>query len=313
MKKVLYLIFAGLLVLGACNNSKDSGSGKTTSQVDENKVQFKNDTLVLDQAVLKIKDTFLVNDKESSSGKKLLAFKYEVKSKDGSEDVTPMNVWIASMEVTQDDKNTERKLEVGIMPNTGEFEKWSEHSEDVIKKGKTSKGIMTYELDNDNQVTLKATQGTSGKDLGNKKINVSKLKTIDYSATKDITSDVESNTKNVATVSENKSSESVNTTEIKQDNSDDKQTQPKQSNQTQQTNLQQASSQRTQTNNQIDSQTEPNGYHKIYNQVNPELVAHNDELSRQQTQAKIEYNKNFDPAKNDDLYNLETGLKVSEE
>ncbi|MCH4489281.1 DUF5067 domain-containing protein [Staphylococcus haemolyticus] len=311
MKKVLFILLACLFVLGACSNSNNSG--KTATQVDENKVQFKNDTLVLDQAVLKIKDTFLINDKESSNGKKLLAFKYEVKSKDGSENVTPINVWIASMEATQDDESTENKLEVGITPNTGKFEKWSEHSEDVIKKGKTSKGIMTYELDNDNQVTLKATQGADGKDLGNKKINISKLKTIDYSVTEDITSNGESNTKSIASVPGSKSFESLSDNEIKHDNSNDKQTQPKQSNQSQQTNLQQVSNQPTQSNNQVDNQPEPNGYHKVYNQVNPELVAHNDELSRQQTQAKIEYNKNFDPAKDDDLYNIETGSKVSEE
>mgnify|MGYP006875774184 CR=1 FL=1 len=35
-------------------------------------------------------------------------------------------------------------------------------------------------------MTLKATKGTEGKKLGNKKIDVSKLKTVDYSAADDI-------------------------------------------------------------------------------------------------------------------------------
>lgn len=168
---------------------------KKTTSVDENKVQFTNDTLVLDQAVLKIKDIFLVNDKDLDNGKKLLAFKYEVKSKDGDEQITPMNVWIASMETTQDSENTESKLEVGPTPNTGKFEEWDKHNNDVIKKGKTAKGIITYELENDKQVTLKATKGTEGKKLGTKKIDISKLKTVDYSAADDIIKDSASSSK----------------------------------------------------------------------------------------------------------------------
>lgn len=193
MKKILFLILSSFIVLGACGNN-DSNSKKTTS-VDENKVQFTNDTLVLDQAVLKIKDTFLVNDKDLDNGKKLLAFKYEVKSKDGDEQITPMNVWIASMETTQDSENTESKLEVGPTPNTGKFEEWDKHNNDVIKKGKTAKGIITYELENDKQVTLKATKGTEGKKLGIKKIDISKLKSVDYSAADDIINDSASSSK----------------------------------------------------------------------------------------------------------------------
>ena len=193
MKKVLFILLSCFLVLGACGNN-DSNSKKMTS-VDENKVQFTNDTLVLDQAFLKIKDTFLVNDKDSDNGKKLLAFKYEVKSKDGNEQITPMNVWIASMETTQDSENTESKLEVGPTPNTGKFEKWDKHNNDVIKKGKTAKGIITYELENDKQVTLKATKGTEGKKLGIKKIDISKLKSVDYSAADDIINDSASSSK----------------------------------------------------------------------------------------------------------------------
>lgn len=185
MKKGLFILLSCIIFLGACSN--DNGNSKDTTSVDENKVQFNNNTLVLDQAVLKIKDTFLINYKESENGKKLLAFKYEVKSKDGDEQITPMNVWIASMEAVQDSENTENKLEVGATPNTGKFEDWDKHNNDVIKKGKTAKGIITYELENDKQVTLKATKGTEAKKLGSKKIDVSKLKTVDYSAVEDIT------------------------------------------------------------------------------------------------------------------------------
>lgn len=180
MKKVLFLIFASLLVLGACGNND-----KNTEKVSEDKPQFKNDTLVLDQAVLKIDDTFILNDKDS--GDKLLAFKYHVKNKSDSEDITSMNVWIACFEATQDSDNTVNKLDVGITPTTGKLGEWNEHSNDTIKKGKTAKGIMTYKLQNDEDVVLKATKGADGKKLGTKKIKLDDLKSEDYSVTEDLT------------------------------------------------------------------------------------------------------------------------------
>ena len=49
MKKVLFILLSCFLVLGACGNND-----KNTEKVSEDKPQFKNDTLVLDQAVLKL-------------------------------------------------------------------------------------------------------------------------------------------------------------------------------------------------------------------------------------------------------------------
>lgn len=256
MKKVLFILLSCFLVLASCSNN-NSNSKKSTS-VDENKVQFTNDTLVLDQAVLKIKDTFLVNDKDLGNGKKLLAFKYEVKSKDGDEQITPMNVWIASMETTQDSENTESKLEVGPTPNTGKFEEWDKHNNDVIKKGKTAKGIITYELENDKQVTLKATKGTEGKKLGAKKIDISKLKTVDYSAADDITNYSASSSKegNKDVANNESESTSKNDNGKSQDNNgNNERTQGKQA--TQQNNNQQS-----QNNNSYMTQEQINEWNK---------------------------------------------------
>lgn len=167
MKRLLGLVLASTLILGACGSSgdkKESNDAKTS--VDENKAQFKNDTLVLDQAVLKIKDVFLINDKDNQkSKKKLIAFKYEVKSKVDDDKITPTNVWIASMSATQDSKDTVNKLEMDITPNTGKLGEWNKHSFDKIKKGGTAKGLVTYQLQNDNEVTLHATKGSEDKKI----------------------------------------------------------------------------------------------------------------------------------------------------
>lgn len=190
MKKVFGVLLASTLVLGACGNDDNNSDGKKsnnteTKSVNENKPQFANDTLVIDQAVLKIDDTFILNDKDS--GDKLLAFKYHVKNKSDSEDITSMNVWIACFEATQDSDNTVNKLDVGITPTTGKLGEWNEHSNDTIKKGKTAKGIMTYKLQNNEDVVLKATKGADGKKLGTKTIKLDDLKSEDYSVTEDLT------------------------------------------------------------------------------------------------------------------------------
>ncbi|MDA3746998.1 DUF5067 domain-containing protein [Staphylococcus aureus] len=186
MRRLLGLVLASTLILGACSAGDKKINSDNKSSVDENKAQFKNDTLVLDQAVLKIKDVFLINDKDNKkSNKKLIAFKYEVKSKVDDDKITATNVWIASMSATQDSKNTVNKLEMDITPNTGKLGEWSKHNFDKIKKGGTAKGLVTYQLQNDNEVTLHATKGSEDIKLGTKKIDISKLKTVDYSVVED--------------------------------------------------------------------------------------------------------------------------------
>ncbi|WP_017465016.1 DUF5067 domain-containing protein [Staphylococcus epidermidis] len=268
MKKVLFLIFASLLVLGACGNDDNNSNGKKsnnteTKSVNENKPQFTNDTLVIDQAVLKIDDTFILNDKDS--GDKLLAFKYHVKNKSDSEDITSMNVWIACFEATQDSDNTVNKLYVGITPTTGKLGKWNEHSNDTIKKGKTAKGIMTYKLQNDEDVVLKATKGADGKKLGTKTIKLDDLKSEDYSATEDLTDNSKkddtsenNDSKNVASAKSDDNNSEESKTENDKTTSDSNNSQSTNSNQN---NVASASSnsqsgQSTQTNNQTSNTQE---------------------------------------------------------
>lgn len=132
-------------------------------KVNENTPTFKDDTLVIDDAILKIKDTSIVHDKDIN--KKMIVFRYEVKNKSGKEEVHPNTVFIAAFNVFQDTDNVVARLEVGMTPSTGEYAEWAKHANDTIKKGKTSKGIMSYELENNENVTLKATKGIGGKEL----------------------------------------------------------------------------------------------------------------------------------------------------
>ncbi|WP_194750379.1 DUF5067 domain-containing protein [Staphylococcus chromogenes] len=209
MKRLMFLLFASILVLSACGNEKGSET-KQETKVNEDEPQFTNDTLVIDDAVLKIKDTFIVNDKDS--GKKSIVFKYEVKSKSGRENVAPNTIFMAGFTVLQDTENSLAELDAGTTPNTGKYEEWSKHAYDTIKKGKSAKGIIGYELENNNKVTLKATKGIGGKELGEKEIDLSKLKTVDYSAVDDIVGEFNDSNNQNTTSSAPQNSTEENTT-----------------------------------------------------------------------------------------------------
>lgn len=191
MKKLIGITLASFLVLSACGNEQKKENGSKTESINENKVQFKDDTLVIEDAVLTIKDIFIVNDKSDNTQN--IAFKYEVKNKSGKAEVTALNVWFATMKLEQESEDTINKLEVGFTPVTGNLGKWNEHSNDKIKKGKSAKGIMTYKLQNKNKVILIASKGLVGEELGKKEIDISKLKSMDYSVVEDMKKELDTN------------------------------------------------------------------------------------------------------------------------
>lgn len=203
MKKVFALLLTSALILGACSNG---GAEQKSDKVNESKVQYKNNTVVLDQAVLYIKDVFILKNKDN--GKKEIVFKYEVKNKTDKEEITPSNIFGVATQIKQDNGNTVDNLNTGmsLVPN-GKYKEWLEHSNDTIKKGETAKGMSGYELKNDNKVTVKFTQGAGGKDLGKKVYDLSKLKTVDYSTSNDANKAVHSDDEN----SQNETANSENT------------------------------------------------------------------------------------------------------
>lgn len=181
MKKVFSLLLAAALILGACSNGN---SGKDSEKVNVSKVQYKNNTIVLNQAVLYLKDAFILNN--TDNGKKEIVFKYEVKNKTNKEEITPSNVFLVAVQAKQDNDNTTDNLNTGtsLVPS-GKYKEWMEHSDDVIKKDKIAKGMSAFELKNDKKVILNFTQGMGGKKLGSKEYDLSKLKTVDYSSEQD--------------------------------------------------------------------------------------------------------------------------------
>ena len=207
MKKLLGILLASALVLGACGNKEESKAENKTESVNENKAQFKNDTLVLDQAVLYIKDAFIVKNTETD--KKEIAIKYEVKNKTDKSEITPLNVWTAGVNVKQDDDNTISDLDTGVtIGDGGKYKEWLDNYDDSIKKGKKYKGLATYQLKNNKKVILEFNQGINGKELGKKEYDLSKLKTVDYNLADDVINNSTNNETSDASTS-NETSDSV--------------------------------------------------------------------------------------------------------
>jgi len=136
-------------------------------------VYFKDDTLKIDMATVKILSTEVLEpSKEYFREKPQLVFTYET-TNDSKEPLNGMTTWIACFEATQEGIDTINKLEVGMTPQEEKYTSYLEHQLDDIKPGGTAKGIMAYDIDDPQAVvTLKATQGMAGKELGGKKIEL---------------------------------------------------------------------------------------------------------------------------------------------
>lgn len=195
MKRVIVILFAAMLLLSACGEKdkketiKDS-ENKTESK--ENKVGFKNDLVTLNKGSIKILDVKLRNASDETDGKETIVFTYEATNKT-DEDFSAQAFWIATMKVYQENKNTENKLEVGSTPTTGKYKEYFENMTDTIKKNGKAKGVVAYNLEDDNDVTLKVIQGNTDKELGKKTYKLSDLERFDHTTTIDTQNQTQSN------------------------------------------------------------------------------------------------------------------------
>ena len=186
MKKLLSIGLVGLcsVTLVACGGNSDNSKSETKKENSstENvkvpdskntKAYLKDDTLKIEMATLKILSTeVLPADSSLYRDKPQLAFTYEV-TNDSEEPISASSVWIACFQATQDGENTINKLDVGMTPQDEKFNEFKEHQNDDIKPGGTVKDVIAYDLDDTtSSVVLKATQGISGSDLGEKKIEL---------------------------------------------------------------------------------------------------------------------------------------------
>ncbi|UXU72902.1 DUF5067 domain-containing protein [Mammaliicoccus sciuri] len=195
MKRVFVILFVAILVLSACGEKdkketiKDS-ENKTESK--KNKVGFKNDLVTLNKGSIKILDVKLRNANDETDGKETIVFTYEATNKT-DEDFSAQAFWISAMKVYQENKNNENKLEVGSTPTTGNYKEYFENMTDTIKKNGKAKGVVAYNLEDDNDVTLKVIQGNTDKELGKKTYKLSNLERIEHTTTIDTQNQTQNN------------------------------------------------------------------------------------------------------------------------
>ncbi|MBM7688178.1 DUF5067 domain-containing protein [Enterococcus ureilyticus] len=172
---VLTLCCATLVACGGNTASKEDKKADNSSSSEKNmeKVYFKDDTLKIDMATLKILSTeVLPADENLLREKPQLAITYEV-TNDSKDLISASTVWIACMSLTQEAEEVLNKLTVGMTPQDEKFAQYTEHQLDDIKPGGTAKALISYDLDDSQTpVILKATQGMAGEELGEKTINL---------------------------------------------------------------------------------------------------------------------------------------------
>lgn len=185
MKKIITVLFVAILLLSACGEKDKKETIKDPeekSETKENNVEFKNGVVTLNKGSIKIIDVKLRNASDETQGKETIVFTYEATNKT-NENFSAQDFWVAAMKVYQENENTENKLEVGSTPTTGVYEKYFENMTDTIKKNGKAKGVVAYNLEDDNDVTLKAIQGNTDKELGKKTYKLSDLERIDHTTT----------------------------------------------------------------------------------------------------------------------------------
>ncbi|MEI5995452.1 DUF5067 domain-containing protein [Candidatus Enterococcus mansonii] len=183
MNKLLSLVIFSIfsLSLTACSadnkiNTEKKDSHTTVTPPNSKKqrtVYFKNDTLKINTATLKLLSIeVLPANKSLLREKPQLAIIYEVKNH-SKKKLSAQTVWMSSIELTQESENKRTKLLVGLIPQDDKFAPFTSQKADNIKTNSTAKAVITYDLDDTTTpIKLTATQGMTGKKLGEKIINL---------------------------------------------------------------------------------------------------------------------------------------------
>ena len=179
-KKFLVLLLAGMFLVG-CSTKQEEKKTSDSTKTEEKKEETKKNTIGFDGKVVEINDLKIeiidykiikVGEKGNEYGPKpIIAFWYNTTNKSDKE-IDPTSAWMAVFTVIQDNnKNMENELKVAGHPDNSLLDTQLAK----IKKGGTVKNAVAYELsDETTGVTLKATQGVDGKDLGKKDFEIKK-------------------------------------------------------------------------------------------------------------------------------------------
>ena len=192
MKKVKLLVALGVcgLVLGACGNEEKAegnatetvstavesseiassalDSSKTSESAAKSKdVYFENDTLKIDMATVKLTGTEITPPNEFNEASQLV-ITYEF-TNDSEELMQPGMTFIACFNASQETEVTVDALDVGMSPQDEKYTAMNEMAFTDVKPGATVESVISYDIKYDGDpITLTATQGIAGDELGTK-------------------------------------------------------------------------------------------------------------------------------------------------
>ncbi len=149
-----------------------SDTAKDTSESTSG-YSFKDNVLTSQDVKIEITDykVIPVGETGNEDGEKpVIAFWYKTTNLSGNEDVNPLSAWMAMFTCIQDnDTNAVNELEAASLPD----ERFLDSQMETIKKDGTVESAIAYSLDDtETPVTLKATQGIGGADLGEQTYNI---------------------------------------------------------------------------------------------------------------------------------------------
>lgn len=156
-------LLASSMVLTACGNDKktETEAPKTAAvkELKDGKIALKDLDINITKSTLRSSDKQLVID-------------YTVKNKSNKE-MTPQSAWAAVFEVNQTVKNSRHDLAVGTIPTDGKYADIENGLNENIGKGKTVKGVVAYNLEDEKApVVITAYDGRGGKVIGQKVVGI---------------------------------------------------------------------------------------------------------------------------------------------
>jgi len=158
MRWKMCLILLSMLILSSCGHNTEHSKG-----------EFQNNVLVTNNATVKIKEIFIIDNKESE--KREVVFKFEIK-RTGSKQVVPSTFFLANFNIEQGSE----QLVTGFGANTiRKFDELVVNNHKVVKSGETVEGIISYELENRKKLKIKASREYET-------LDVTSLKRYDYAA-----------------------------------------------------------------------------------------------------------------------------------
>ncbi|MGE7953436.1 DUF5067 domain-containing protein [Lysinibacillus xylanilyticus] len=188
MKKKLIFSAALVLSLGLAGCGADTakeekpkeettastGEKDTAKETKSEDVYFKDNEVKIEDLKINITETKVipVGEKGNEYGEKpVFAIWYETTNL-SDKDIDPTSAWMAVFTAIQDnDPNAVNEIEVGALPD----DRFLNTQLETIKKDGTVENAVAYELDDlETPVTLVATQGLLGKELGKQDYEIKK-------------------------------------------------------------------------------------------------------------------------------------------